>query len=351
MLVNQHRGQGIDMALQRGTLLQNGRYQIQRLLARGGFGFIYLTLDRRSGRHVVLKELIPMLVSDPQVQRRFTREGRAMQRLQHPNIARVEAMFRDGGNHYMVIEYLSGGSLADRLDREGKLSLSQATAIAVALCDALSYLHQLGITHCDLNPSNVLFDAQGHPKLIDLGIAHVSEMLVHRSWRTERDFSMGTVVYMAPEQLSGVRDDPRIDQYALGAIFYQMVSGRHYLSFDMTGTPDAQADNIKCVRNEMPEPIPGLSEEINQVILCALAKARQDRYPDIAAFRQALSKALVPYLPSAQGIRLVAPFQPVGTQANVYAEVDEWPRWVWGMLCAVNLAVMLLFAWLLLGTP
>jgi serine/threonine-protein kinase len=337
------------MALLKGTLLQNGRYQIQRLLAHGGFGFIYLTLDRRSGRQVVLKELIPMLVSDAQIQRRFIREGRTMQRLHHPNIARVEAMFRDGDNHYMVIEYLSGGSLADRLDREGKLSLSRATMITVALCDALSYLHGMGITHCDLNPSNVLFDDQGHPRLVDLGIAHVSDAFVHRSWRTERDFSMGTVVYMAPEQLAGMRHDPRIDLYALGAMFYQMVSGKHYADFDMTSTPGAQADNINRVRNEMPSPISTLSDEVNEVVLRALAKAPGDRHPDVATFRQALTKSLIPSLPSEQGIQLVAPFRPIGTQTALSAEADEWPRWVWGMLCAVNLGVMLLFAWLLFG--
>jgi serine/threonine-protein kinase len=337
------------MALLKGTLLQNGRYQIQKLLARGGFGFIYLTLDRRSGRQVVLKELIPMLVSDNQVQRRFVREGRTMQRLQHPNIARVEAMFRDGGNHYMVVEYLSGGSLAERLHRETKLSLSQATTITVALCDALSYLHQMGITHCDLNPSNVLFDKQSHPKLVDLGIAHVSEAFVHRSWRTERDFSMGTVVYMAPEQLSGRRDDPRIDLYALAAIFHQMVTGEHYLDFDLKGTPSAQADNINRVRNERPRAMADMPAGVNQVIARALAKDPNARFPDVMAFRQALVKALIPSLPSEQGFRLVAPFQPTGVRAPPVTASDEWPRWVWGTLVAINLALMLLFAWLLFG--
>jgi serine/threonine-protein kinase len=338
------------MALLKGTLLQEGRYQIQRLLARGGFGFIYLTLDRLRGRQVVLKELIPMLVSDPQVQRRFVREGRTMQRLRHPNIARVEAMFREQGNHYMVIEYLSGGSLSDRLDRQPKLSLGQATRITTALCDALAYLHQTGITHCDLNPSNVLFDAQGCPKLVDLGIAHVADTFVHRSWRTERDFSMGTVVYMAPEQLMGRRDDPRIDLYALAAMFYQMVAGRHYLELDQAGTPGAQADNINRVRNENPGPVPELAPAVNRVVLRALAKSPEERYPDLVAFRHALVQAVLPSLPSEQGIRLVAPFRPFDGEDPASRETADWPYWIWGVLCAVNLAMMALLAWLALGT-
>jgi serine/threonine protein kinase len=335
------------MALLKGTLLKQGRYQIQKLLARGGFGFIYLALDRRSGRQVVLKELLPMLTSDAEVQRRFVREGRTMQRLQHPNIARVEATFKEQDNHYMVVEYLSGGSLADRLDRDHKLSLSQATAITVSLCDALTFLHQRGITHCDLNPSNVLFDAHGRPRLADLGIAHVSDTFVHRSWQTERDFAMGTIVYMAPEQLEGARDDPRLDLYALAAMFYQMVSGHHYLSFDMTGVPIAQADNINRVKSDAPNPCPDLPQGANQVVLRALAKDPSDRYPSVAAFRQALTQALISFLPSEQGIRLVAPFQPIEESSAVVTENGDWPRWVWPMLCAINATIMLLTAWLL----
>ncbi len=337
------------MALIKGTLLRQERYQIQRLLARGGFGFVYLATDRRSNRSVVLKELLPMIATDPAVQRRFVREGRTMQRLQHPNIARVEAMFRDQGNHYMVIEYLSGGSLSDVLERGHKLGLGQATAITMALCDALSYLHERGITHCDLNPSNVLFDDQGHPKLVDLGIAHVSDTFVHRSWRTERDFSMGTMLYMAPEQLDGTRDDPRVDLYALATILYQMVSGRLYLTFDMSHTPIAQADNIQRVRNDAPAPVPELGTAANEVLLKALSKAPQDRYPDIASFRRALTQALIPDLPSEQSIRLVAPFQTASTGYSVLGEHRDMPGWIWITLCAINVTAMLLVAGLLIG--
>jgi serine/threonine-protein kinase len=273
-----------------------------------------------------------------------------MQRLRHPNIARVDAMFREQGNHYMVIEYLSGGSLSDRLDRQPKLSLGQATRITTALCDALIYLHQTGITHCDLNPSNVLFDARGCPKLVDLGIAHVTDTFVHRSWHTERDFSMGTVVYMAPEQLGGLRDDPRIDLYALAAMLYQMVAGRHYLDLDLAGTPGAQADNINRVRNVAPGSIADLSPAVNQVILRALTKRPEERYPDLVAFRHALVQAVVPSLPSEQGIRLVAPFQPVDDEDPAARESTDWPHWIWGVLCAVNVAIMALLAWLVLGT-
>jgi serine/threonine protein kinase len=336
------------MTLLRGTLLREGRYEIQNLLAQGGFGFIYLALDRRCGEHVVLKELLPALAIDTQVQRRFVREGRAMYRLRSPHIARVEATFREQGNDYIVIEYLSGGSLADRLERERQLPLGDVARIAVALCHGLTYLHQRGIVHCDLNPSNILFDAQGRSKLIDLGIAHVPDTFVHRSWQTEHDFGLGTISYMAPEQLMGQRHDPRIDLYALAAICYDMVSGRHYLRFDMSGTPLAQAENILRVQSTAPEPLASLPAEVNHVLLRALAKDPEARYPNVVAFRHALTQALVPYLPSEEGIQLVASPTAAGG-ADEVGERGEWPRWVVVALLAVNASVILLLAWLMLG--
>jgi serine/threonine protein kinase len=336
------------MTLLRGTLLREGRYEVQELLAQGGFGYIYLTLDRCRGQQVVLKELLPALAVDTQVQRRFVREGRTMHRLHSPHIARVEATFREQGNEYMVIEYLSGGSLADRLARERQLSLGEAARITVALADGLTYLHQRGIVHCDLNPSNILFDAQGKPKLIDLGIAHVPDTFVHRSWQTEHDFGLGTISYMAPEQLMGQRDDPRTDLYALAAICYDLISGRHYLRFDMSGTPLAQAENILRVQSATPEPLPGLAPEVNHVLLRALAKDPEARYPNVMAFRHTLTQAVILHLPSEQGIQLVAP-PAAASGVEEREKRGEWPAWVVAALLAVNASVILLLAWLMLG--
>lgn len=335
------------MALPKGALLKEGRYRVQALLARGGFAFIYLALDRQTGRQVVLKELIPVLAYDVQVLRRFIREARTMQRLCHPSIARVEAMFRDQGNIYMVIEYLSAGSLADRLDQGSRLSLDQSAMVTISLCDALIYLHQKGIVHCDLNPSNVLFDVDHRPKLVDLGIAYVPDTLVHRSWHTERGFAMGTILYMAPEQLDGVRHDPSVDLYALGAMVYQMLAGRLYLDFDQQGTPSAQAHNVELVHRRAPTPIPNVPPEVNAVILRALAKSPQDRYPDVVAFRQRLVQALFAHLSPERGFSLVAPFQTDRARLPSQGEATGWPDWVWGALLALNLAVMAISAWLL----
>jgi serine/threonine protein kinase len=354
------------MALSEGTVLRQGRYRIIKLLAYGGFGFTYLAFDRLSERQVVLKELIPALTEHSQAVRRFVREGRTMQRLRHPNVARTEAMFRDRGNYYMVVEYVRGSALSDWTEREKKVSLNQAATIALALCDAVSYLHEKGIIHCDLNPSNVLLDASGQPKLVDLGIAHISDAFVHRSWRTEHSFAMGTMLCMAPEQLDGVRADPRLDLYALGAMFYQMLAGRPYLDFDLRHTPSAQADNIYRVRTERPKPIPDVPTEIMDVILRTLAKDPEERYPDVATFRRELVRTLVPYVPVRKGIELLDA-RASGTRmsetraryartasdghAGVNPETIEWPSWIWGALLAVNVAVMVLVGLLLMRSP
>jgi serine/threonine protein kinase len=338
------------MALSSGDILRGDRYQIRKLLARGGFGFIYLAFDWLTRRQVVLKELIPALVGDAEVLRRFVREGRAMQRLSHPNIVRAEASFKDHGNRYLVLEYLSGGSLADWTDRGRKMPLAQAARVAVALSDALTYLHTRGITHCDINPSNILFDIRGQPKLIDLGIAHVSDAFVHRSWQTQHEFAIGTVLYMAPEQLEGVRSDRRVDLYALGALLYQLLAGRHYLDFDLRPTASAQIHNVNLVRTQMPEPIANVPPEVNQVLMRALVKDPYKRYPNVATFRSALVHAVLPYVSPRDGIALASPFGVEGEEGIRRREGGDLPRWVWGTLVVMNVLVMLVVAVLLLAS-
>ena len=336
------------MALLRGTLLRQGRYEILRHLARGGFGFVYLARDRWSGDRVVIKELLPVLAADVSVRRRFVRESRAMQRISHPNIARGEATFQEQGTHYMVLEYLSAGSLADVLAPDRALDLAETMRIATALCGALTYLHERGITHCDLNPSNVLFDPQRVPKLVDLGVAHIADDFVHRSWRTEHASSLGTIVYMTPEQLAGTRDEPRVDQYALAAMIYRMLSGRDYLPFDRSGTPLAQAENIARIQRASPAPIPGMGRAINEVLLRALSKDPADRYASAASFCQALTRAAIPHLPADDAIRLLTPLRATVEAQPTAHRAEDWPAWVWGVLLVVNVAIMAAVAMLLL---
>jgi serine/threonine protein kinase len=336
------------MALPEGTLLHKERYQIRKLLAQGGFGFVYLAFDNLAQRKVVLKELNPALLSDVEMLRRFVREGRTMQRLRHPNLVRTGSMFKDEGNSYLVLEYLSGGALSDRTDRGHRLSLTRVAEILAALSDVLSYLHGMGIVHCDLNPSNILLDGDENPKLIDLGVAYIPDSLVHRHWHTQRDVGMGTVFYMAPEQLDGVRDDPRIDVYALGAIAYQLLSGSHYLNFDLSNTPGAYAYNVDLIRTKIPTPLSNVPLEVAHVIMRALAKNPDARYRDATVFRQEFVQALSHHVTLEEKRSLAGLFRQRGRRVRG-SEMPDWPRWVWRALVAVNVIVMAVIALLLIG--
>ena len=227
---------------QPGTIL-DGKYQISGIVGRGGFGYVYLARERLTGEVVAIKELVPSFVDDPEMVHRFIQEARATLRLKHRGIARTYGIFQDQGTYYLAMEYLPGGSLEERLEA-GPLPTHEAVHITADLCEALHYAHQKGVVHCDIKTANVLFDEDGQVQLVDFGIAYVSTEMMTRRFHTAAGMAMGTVQYMAPEQLSGVRDDPRVDVYAVGVLLYRMLAGRPYEAFRTETTPAAQAHNI-----------------------------------------------------------------------------------------------------------
>jgi phosphonate transport system substrate-binding protein len=253
--------------LQPGTILDN-KYQIEVVIGQGGFGFVYRARERLTGESVAIKELVPNFLDGRDVVRRFIQEARATLRLTHRHIVRTHGVFEDQGTYFLAMEYLPGGSLADRLD-DGRLSVQETVQIATQLCEALTYAHQEGVVHCDIKPANVLFDERGRARLADFGIAHVSAELMTRQLSTATGTAMGTVRYMAPEQLEGVRDDPRIDVYALGALTYEMLAGRPYLDFETESTPAAQVRNVQRIRGQSPMPL----DDVNPSVPRSLARA------------------------------------------------------------------------------
>lgn len=337
------------MPLQVGATLDQGRYQIEAVLGRGGFGYVYRAREKLTGETVAVKELVPQLVSEPEMVHRFIQEARATLRLTHPNIARTFTIFQDEGTYYLAMEYLAGGSLADRL-RRGPVPLEEAVRIVSDLCAALEYAHRLGVIHCDLKPANVLFDAQGNVRLADFGVAHVSDQLMTLRVHTGTGVTMGTVRYMAPEQLEGVRDDPRVDIYALGAILYEMLAGRPYLDFETETTPAAQMRNIQRIQQQPPRPLravnPAVPEWLALVVDRALRKAPAERFPTAAALRQALQSPEVPGLqpvlaPSPPPRVVIPPPPPQRQPPSPLPQKRRWSNWTWGLLG--GLVVLLLF--------
>ena len=276
---------------QPGTILDN-KYQIEGVVGRGGFGFVYRARERLTGETVAIKELVPRFVDNPEMVERFIQEARATLRLKHSHIARTYGIFHDRGTYYLAMEYLPGGSLADRLER-GPLPLDQVVRVASQLCEALHYAHQKGVVHCDIKPANVLFDQDDGVQLVDFGIAHVSTEMMTRQFHTASGMAMGTVQYMAPEQLSGARDDPRIDVYAVGVLLYRMLAGHPYLGFQTETTPAAQAHNINLIQRQRPTPLrqirPEVPEGLAAAVDRALEKTPADRFPSAEAMGRALT--------------------------------------------------------------
>ena len=276
--------------LQPGTILDK-KYRIEAAIGQGGFGYVYRARERLTGETVAIKELVPTFVDRPEMVERFIQEARATLRLTHPHIVRTHSIFEDGGTFYLAMEYLPGGSLADALKR-GPLPVNEVVRVATELCQALAYAHGKGVVHCDIKPANVLFDAHGAVRLADFGIAHVSAEAMTRQFYTATGMAMGTIRYMAPEQLEGMRDDPRVDIYAVGALLYEMLAGRPYLDFETENTPAAQVRNLQRIQTKQPRPLGSINPRIPQwlvdIVGKALCKTPENRFSTTEELLEAL---------------------------------------------------------------
>ena len=294
-----------------GEQLRN--YQIERIVGQGGFGVVYLIGSPAQTRPIALKQLNPdRSFSDfKDLKGRFEQEREIYRRLgEHPHIINLSAFFYEGSTCYMVMPYLPD-TLAERLKRTTHLKVSEAVGIMRQICDALAHAHQNWIIHCDMKPSNILLDHRNLVQVTDFGIAHLMAEATIPKLVTTTNFHAGTAVYMPPEQVVyGTRDDPRIDVYALGVLFYQMLAGRYHLDFGPN-----QADNIKLIM-EAP-PLVGPLEQKNipqpmiELILRALSKKPQARQADAGEMYQEV-------------MNLERNYEP--TQSLSLAEVEELRR-------------------------
>ena len=205
------------------TLALGGRYQLERELGRGGMATVYLARDTRYDRPVAFK-LLRRDVTAALDTERFRREITTAARLQHQSICSVYDSGEADGQLWYTMPYIPGESLRERLRREGRLSIADALRITRESSDALAYAHRAGVVHRDIKPENILLTEDGSPILADFGIAvqlgtHSGEHL------TEDGHGIGTPMYMAPEQAMAQPVDPRVDQWALAAVCYEMLTG------------------------------------------------------------------------------------------------------------------------------
>jgi len=196
-------------------------YKITAKLGEGGMGVVYKAEDTKLDRIVALKFLADHLLNDEEAKQRFLREAKAAAALNHPNICTVYEIDEADGKTFIAMEFIEGETIEDRITA-GPLSIKDALDIARQAADGLQAAHEKGVVHRDIKPANILVDAKGHAKVMDFGLARLTEA----SRLTKLDTAMGTVAYMSPEQAQGMEVDGRADIWALGCVLYEMVAGQ-----------------------------------------------------------------------------------------------------------------------------
>ena len=261
------------------------RYEIGSMLGRGGMATVYRGSDRVLDRPVAIKLLAEKYAGDEKFVTRFQREARAAAGLNHPNIVSVYDTGDTDGEHYFVMELIQGETLGDLLVREGPLAPERASRIAAGIAEALQAAHDQGLIHRDVKPGNVMLTAAGDVKVMDFGIARAAT----DDTLTQTGLILGTASYLSPEQSRGDPVDHRSDIYSLGCVAYEMLAGRPPFSAD---TPLSVA--YKHVNDEPRPPSsanPSIPPEMETVVMRALAKDPDARFPTANAFRQAITSA------------------------------------------------------------
>jgi serine/threonine protein kinase len=266
-----------------------GRFEAVRLLGRGGMGSVYLAEDRMIGRQVAIKEIrIEVGVSEraqAEQRVRFEVELRAAGRLSHPNIATVYDAFECEGAYCIALEYVPGTSLDERLGEGVPLTPAEIVRLAEQIASGLDFAHRRGIVHRDIKPANILLSEDGLVKITDFGIAKLASLDV-----TQTGIALGTPSYMSPEQIQGKPLDGRSDQFSLGVMLYQMLTGQQPFK---GGNTHVILYQILQTEPERPGTLnPSLSPALDRVILRALAKEPADRYPTCTALAQDLAAVL-----------------------------------------------------------
>ena len=305
---------------------QLGHFRIEGPLGAGGMGEVYRARDERLQREVAIKVLPDAVARDPERLARFEREALALAQLSHPNILAIHEFGREGEVAYVVTELLHGETLREKTARE-RLPWRKAVEIAAGVADGLASAHSHGIVHRDLKPENLFLTSDGHPCILDFGIARFdlvpdseAETLAAPAFATRPGMVVGTIGYFSPEQARGEPGDARSDIFALGGVLFEMLTGRRAFA------RDSVAETLRAI---LSEPAPDISDlglgippDVSRIVARCLEKDPEDRVQSARDLAFDLRASLTP-----------AP-SPVLESAERGSRARRWPGW------AVSLAVM-----------
>jgi serine/threonine-protein kinase len=272
-----------------------GKYRIEELIGEGGMGAVYGASHTLTGKRVALKWMLPELAADQGAVQRFVREAQAAGRIDHPNVVDIYDVGEHDGSTFLVMEYLHGETLTAAFKRGG-LEAQQIIQLLIPAMRGVAAAHKTGVVHRDLKPDNVFLcrDADGsyrEPKVLDFGISKVSASEGQLNPRLTRTGAvMGTPYYMSPEQIRGSAEvDQRTDVYAFGVILYEALTGR--VPFEAEAYSALILEIATGTARRLRELRPDLPKALEDVVLKAMAREPEERYPDV----EALARALEPF--------------------------------------------------------
>jgi serine/threonine-protein kinase len=263
------------------------RYELEELVGRGGMSTVFSALDLQLERRVAIKILHEHYGEDPEYVERFRREARAVAKLSHPNIVTVIDRGDDAGRQYIVFEHVEGENLKELVSRTGRMSPRRALELVIPVADGLAFAHEHGLVHRDVKPQNVLLSSEGEVKVTDFGIARSLDV---EHGVTQTGTVLGTSEYLAPEQASGEPVSPATDEYSLGVVLWELLTGE---------VPFTGENFVAVALRHVNEPPPKLREQrpdlpprLAAAVERALAKDPARRFPSMAALAAELRACL-----------------------------------------------------------